>query len=116
MPPRKIIQIQLPPIQPDRCVDCPLLGIIPKDYPRPKNSKETMICIGTMEAMSKRGARLRVSKRDIHHPLKHYCDSRWDAWMKLPGRQLGISTQAYNDYRVPYEPHVQLKIKFHNKK
>lgn len=113
MPKRNIIQIQLPPIKPDRCVDCPLLGIVPKTYPRPKNSKETMLCLGTMEAMSQRGSKVKASSRDAHHPLSRWCDNRWEAWMRLPNRKLGISIQAYNECRIPYEQTLQLVIKFH---
>lgn len=113
MPRRNIIQIQLPPEQPDCCAECPLLGCVPKYVARPKNSKETMVCIGTMEAMSQRGSRVRASKRDACHPLRRPCDSRWHSWMQLPMRKLGVNTQTYNDCRIPYECSLQLQIKFH---
>jgi hypothetical protein len=113
MPKRNIIQIQLPSEQPDCCAECPLLGVVPSYVARPKNSKETMVCCGTMDAITQRGSRVRASQRDTNHPLHRPCDSRWHSWMQLPGRKLGISTQTYNDCRIPYEGTLQLQIKFH---
>ena len=113
MPKRNIIQIQLPMKQPDCCAECPLLGLIPKTVARPKNSKETHVCLGTMEAMSQRGSRVRASQRDSKHPLRRPCDSRWHSWQQLAARKLGIPTQHYNECRIPYECTLQLQIKFH---
>ena len=80
---------------------------------RPKNSKETHVCIGTMEALTQRGSKVRASQRDTNHPLHRPCDNRWRAWLALPGRKLGVNTQTYNDCRIPYECTLQLQIKFH---
>lgn len=113
MPKRNIVQIQLPPEQPDCCAECPLLGLVPKYVSRPKNSKETLVCCGTMEAITQRGSKVRASNRDTNHPLHRPCDNRWHSWMQLAGRKLGISTQTYNDCRIPYECTLQLQIKFH---
>ena len=113
MPRRNIITIQLPPTQPDCCAECPLLGLVPKTVKRPKNSKETHVCLGTMDALTKRGTHVRVSNRDVNHPWKRPCDPRWDAWMQLSGRKIGVSVQAYNECRIPYECTLQLQIKFH---
>ena len=113
MPKRNIIQIQLPPEQPDCCAECPLLGLVPNYVARPKNSKETHVCLGTMEAITQRGSRVRASSRDSNHPWKRPCDNRWPAWMQLAGRKLGISIQYYNDCRIPYENTLQLQIRFH---
>jgi hypothetical protein len=114
MPKRNIVLIQLPAEKPDCCAECPLLGTMPKYVARPKNSKETYVCCGILEARTQRGARVRASNRDSNHPLRRPCDNRWNAWMQLPGRKLGISTQTFNDCRIPYENTLQLKIKFHN--
>ena len=113
MPKRNIIQIQLPAEQPDCCAECPLLGLVPNYVSRPKNSKETHVCLGTMEAITQRGSRVRASSRDTNHPWKRPCDNRWRAWLQLPNRKLGISIQTYNDCRIPYENTLQLQIKFH---
>ena len=113
MPRRNIIQIQLPPEQPDCCAECPLLGLVPSYVARPKNSKETHVCLGTMDAITQRGSRVRASSRDSNHPWKRPCDNRWKAWTQLAGRKLGISIQSYNDCRIPYEATLQLQIKFH---
>ena len=115
MPKRNITKVKLPPLQPDCCAECPLLGLVPKHISRPKNSKETHVCIGTMEALTARGTKVRASKRDSNHPLNRPCDRRWDGWMALPNRELGVSIQHYNDCRIPYEQTLQLVIKFHTK-
>ena len=113
MPKRNIVQIQLPPEQPDCCAECPLLGLVPKYVARPKNSKETHVCCGTMDALTQRGTKVRASQRDTNHPWHRPCDSRWHSWMQLPQRKLGISIQTFNDCRIPYECTLQLRIKFH---
>lgn len=113
MPKQNKVLVELPPEQPDCCAECPLLGVVPKYVPRPKDSKETLMCCGTMDGITKRGSRVRASERDSHHPLRRWCDSRWHSWMQLPGRKLPLSTQIYNDCRIPYECTLSLKIKFH---
>ena len=68
--PRRIYQtVKLPVQQPDRCLDCKLLGMIPPEEREPR-SQETMVCLGTGDAMSARFARSRASMRDSKHPLK----------------------------------------------
>lgn len=112
MPKRNIVKIQLPPVQPDCCQECPLLGMVPKVL-RPKGSKETLVCIGTMEAMTPPTSRVRASKRDSKHPLHRPCDNRWHAWMTLPMRKLGVGIEQYNECRLPFEQSLQMVIKFH---
>ena len=115
MPKRNIVQITLPPEKPDCCAACPLVGLIPKHL-RQHRSKETHVCLGTMEALTGRGIRVRASSRDSNHPLRRPCDNRWNAWMTLPGRKIGISNVSYIQCRIPYEQGLQLQIKFHNNK
>lgn len=112
MPKRNLIQIKLPPMQPDCCAECPLLGIVPQAMRQPR-SKETMVCLGTMEAMTRIGSRVRASQKDANHKLHRPCDRFYQAWLRLPKMSLGISVQAYNECRVPYEQGLQLVIKFH---
>lgn len=112
MPKRNIIQIKLPPMQPDCCAECPLLGEIPNEL-RQHRSKETMVCLGTMEAMTRIGSRVRASQKDVNHKLHRPCDNKYSAWLRLPKMQLGIQIKAYNECRVPYEQGLQLQIKFH---
>lgn len=114
MPKRNIVLIQLPAQKPDCCVDCPLLGIVPKNIQRPKNSKETMVCMGTLEALTQRGTKIRESSRTPTHPLHRPCDKVWSAWMGLPNKKLGVSVQTYNECRIPYNATLKLKIKFHS--
>ena len=108
-----IQKVLLPSSQPDCCAECPLLGLVPKYVARPKNSKETHVCIGTMEALTQRGSKIRASQRDEHHPLRRPCDSRWDMWMTLPRRILNVNRVYYRDCRLPYETTLQMQIKFH---
>lgn len=112
--PKNKTPMHLPPEQPDCCFDCPLCGLIPKDCPdKPKGSKETHVCLATWEAMSGRGIKVRASKRDSHHPLKRPCDTKWEAWMKLPERCYLLPDVVYLHYRLPFENGLQFKIKFH---
>ena len=61
MPKKNFIKVKIAPVQPDRCTDCPLLGIVPK-HQRPKGSLETYVCIPTRHAMTSRLIRSRVSE------------------------------------------------------
>ena len=100
MPKRNIVQIKLPAEKPDCCATCPLVGLVPK-HMRQHRSKETHVCLGTMEALTGRGVQVRASNRDSNHPLRRPCDNRWAAWMTLPGRKLGISNVSYIQCRIP---------------
>ena len=111
-----IQKVQLPPTKPDCCADCPLLGLIPKNAPRPKNSKETRLCIGTAEALSERKSVKRESEStDPKHPLKRPCDDHWDRWMTYPQRILQVNKALYRDSRDPYMSNLYPPIKFHTK-
>ena len=46
MPKRLSVMVKLPEEQPDRCLDCPLLGVIPIEK-RKHGSKKTHVCLGT---------------------------------------------------------------------
>ena len=41
---KNYISVKLAIEQPNRCIDCPLLGLIPKQQ-RPKGSKESHVCL-----------------------------------------------------------------------
>lgn len=115
--PRGTTLIKLPPIQPDCCAECPLIGKIPKDQPgRPRGSKENHVCLGTWEAISGRGITVRASQKDVHHPLHRPCDLKYDTWLQLNDRMFAIPDAAYLKYRLPYEQGLQYQIKFHNEK
>ena len=60
MPKRNIVQLTLPPEKPDCCATCPLVGLVPKHL-RQHRSKETHVCLGTMEALTGRGIQVRAS-------------------------------------------------------
>ena len=108
-----IQKVPLPPEKPDRWIDCPLLGLVPKYVARPKNSKETHVCIGTREALTQRSTKIRASEKDKNHPLKRPCDLYWDTWMTNPRRILIVNRETYRECRGPYEATLQMNIKFH---
>ena len=95
MPKRNIVQIKLPAEKPDCCATCPLVGLVPKHL-RQHRSKETHVCLGTMEALTGRGIQVRASGRDSNHPLRRPCDNRWEAWMTLPGLKLHMKASKRN--------------------
>jgi len=115
MPKRSIIQIQIPERQPDRCLDCPLLGLVPKQQ-LPKGCLETYVCMATRNAMTARLVRSRVSEADSKHPRHRWCELYWPVWAKLPNRKFGVSYRCYIEERVPFEAKMQLPIIFHGKK
>ena len=53
MPKRIFVKVKLPPQQPDRCLDCPLLGLIPEEE-RKHNSKKTYVCMKMAKALAGR--------------------------------------------------------------
>lgn len=122
---------QLPPEQPDRCELCPLVGIIPEEDRRP-GLRERYCCLGIYgpefdeygdPVKDANGCQRvgfpRIKTKGIHnsarawqqsgHLLHRPCDNLWAAWMTLPGRILGIPTDIYTTYRIPYEHEQQMK-------
>lgn len=83
MPKKIFTPIKLPKLQPDCCMDCPLLGLIPKEE-REFGSQETLVCLATHHAMNARIARSKKSEHTPKHPLKRYCDNDWDRWQLEP--------------------------------
>ena len=114
MPKRNFINQKLPLPKPDCCAECPLLGSIPQEA-RKYGSYETLVCLGTMDAMTQRQSKIRASRRDSKHPLHRYCDTRWQAWTLLEGHEFPISIESYNRYRLPYEMSFQPLIRFHKR-
>ena len=110
---KNFIKVKIAPVRYDRCLDCPLLGRIDKSL-RPKGSLETYICIPTRHAMTSRLIRSRVSEADAKHPRHRYCEKLWDAWQRLPNREVMIPVRAYIEERLPLEASLQLPIIFHN--
>lgn len=117
MPKRNFVKVKLPALQPDRCLDCPLLGLVPKAV-LPKGSLETYVCIGTFDAMTARYAKSRVSEADKKHPRHRWCEKYWPAWMQLPNMEFPVSCKAYNELRLPFDRQLQLQlpIRFNSKR
>ncbi len=113
MPRQAIVPMKLPAEQPDTCAECPLCGLIPKEQ-RQEGIRQGFVCLGVLgEPLTSKGIhssarKTKLKNRKLHRP----CDSRWDAWMQLPGRQFGISYANYLHYRLPFEQRNQLVIKF----
>ena len=112
MPKRNVIKVKIPALQPDCCMHCPLLGIVPK-HQRPKGSLETYVCIPTRNAMTSRLVRSKVSEADPKHPRHRFCEKMWDAWALLPNREFMMPVRAYIEERLPLESSLQLPIIFH---
>ena len=114
MPKRLSVFVKLPEKQPDRCQDCPLLGLIPMEM-RKHGSKKTHVCLGTypdLKAIAKRKTSLRKSDETRSKPLVRPCDKLWHAWIKLPKRQFPLNINAYNKFRQPYINALQYTIDF----
>ena len=115
MPKRNVIKVRIPEKRPDCCIQCPLLGIVPK-HQRPKGSMETYVCIATRNAMTARLVRSKVSEADSKHPRHRFCERMWDAWTKLPNREFMMPVRAYIEERLPLEASWQLPIIFHSER
>lgn len=113
--PKKIFQdIRLPEHEPDRCIECPLLGLIP-ECDRQKGSQQIHVCLGTAESLSKRMAEARKSAKDAKHQLDRPCRSGlWQIWQEKdikPG-YVTVRVVDYVKYRMPQINSGQLYIKF----
>lgn len=110
---KAIVHMTLTQEQPDTCAECPLCGVIPKEQ-RKRGARQSFVCLGVLgEALTSKGihssaSAYKAKNRKLHRP----CDSRWEAWAQLPGRQFGISYANYLNYRLPYEQRSQLIIKW----
>ena len=111
MPKRNFIPTQLAPIQYDRCIDCPLCGLIPETE-RKEGKRKKYVCMGTMKALTSKGVWIKASKRDQKHPLHRPCDTYWPAWMTLVRHEFALSMILYTKYRLPFEQSIQPKIDF----
>ncbi len=111
---KNYISVKLAIEQPNRCIDCPLLGLIPKQQ-RPKGSKESHVCLATAEAMGARFVRIKASERDSRHPLIRPCDALWYIWTRNPNREYRLRWDRYLQYRQPFEQGQQMQINFHTK-
>lgn len=111
MPKKIYTRVQLPADKPDRCWDCPLLGVIPRDE-RPAGSKLTHVCLGSRGALSGRGVKVRASEKDSHHPWRRPCDDKWAVWQTFPGRKLGIDTRWLARYREPFVQSLEMEINY----
>ena len=111
MPKKLFVMVKLPPAQPDRCLDCPLLGLIPEEE-RKHNSKKTHVCIRLMKALARRKVKIRASDETRTKKLVRPCDKIFAAWLELPKREIGVPVASYNRYRVPLESLQQLTIDF----
>lgn len=129
MPKKVYTPRQLPPEQPDCCERCPLVGIIPKEERR-SGVRERYYCLGIYgpefdengnPVIDENGCQRigfpRIKTKGVRNSAKSWkakghllhrpCDNIWDAWMTLPGKLLGIPTDTYIKYRIPFE-HEQM--------
>ena len=102
MPKKVYTKVKLSRIQPDCCMDCPLLGEIPKEE-KQKGSQANLVCLGTHYAMSARAAKSKASEHDTKHPLKRPCDGEWERWLEAPYfGEIPIRTIDISRYRDPF--------------
>ena len=113
MPKRNLIKIKVEREQPDACVQCPFIGLVPK-YRLDYGEQNTHVCIATRKAMTARKARSKRSQADAKHPRHRDCDELWEAW-----RERGyfcVPQTAYISERMPWEEGQQLPIIFPEKR
>lgn len=105
--------------EPDRCIDCPLLGLIP-ERERQYGSQQSHVCLGTRESLSERMIRARQSEKKNGRKLDRPCSRMklWQVWQEkddLPGI-MRVRTVDYNLYRLGYIQSGQMPIKFRKPK
>ena len=103
------------PQPPDCCADCPLIGIIPKEYRR-KGVRQSYCCLGVYphEPLTSKGITVKASdKRErTGHIWHRVCDDRWAVWWESSDHTLSISKDSYKLCRLPYENRHQLAFNF----
>lgn len=115
MPKKLFVNVRLPLGQPDCCEECPLVALIPKEQRR-RGSKETLVCLGTHEAMTLIGSKIRRSeRRGTSHPWKRPCDEKWEMWQSNLRGVFPVRKVDYAMYRQPFEQRSQMIIKFHTR-
>lgn len=92
MPTPILIKVQLAPERYERCKDCPLCGLIPKDE---RKGGFKYVCLGTMYTISNEDFEGKTKSRN--------CDNRWGIFMQLPKRRYGIIDKLYQKFRLPFE-------------
>ena len=102
--------------QPDRCDQCPLLGLIPEGQ---RQGKWTHVCCATGDPLTRVGIRINARERkvkDPKHPWSRGCDALWaDWWHANPHHTYRIPIDRYIAWRQPYEHSLGLRINFPKK-
>ena len=93
MPKQTFIKVQLAPERYDRCKDCPLCGLVPKEE-RMENYK--YVCLATMRGMTSEY----IEQSDQENKP---CGERWEAFMKLPDRIYHLHQDLHQRFRLPFE-------------
>ena len=103
-------QIILTAEPPDSCYECPMLGLIPEGQ---RDGKWTHVCCATGDALTGRGIKVKVSKKDAKHPWHRPCDGIWKSWWNAsPHHTFTIPLDRYITWRQPYSYSLGLKINF----
>lgn len=108
------IKIRIPQQQPDRCKDCPLIGVIPEEH-RAKGVRQSYCCLGVYphEALTSKGITVSAkAKASTGHLLHRPCDDRWGTWWESRDHAVIISKDSYRYCRLPYENRQQLAFNF----
>ena len=119
MPKIIFIDIPLREDEPDRCMDCPLLGLIP-ERERQYCSQQSHVCLGTRESLSERMIRARQSEKKNGRKLDRPCSrmNLWQVWQEKEEKPgiMTVRTVDYNLYRLGYVKSGQMPIKFRKPK
>ena len=113
----KIIFTDIPLVEdePDRCLDCPLLGLIPKDE-REFGRQQSHVCLSTRESLSERMIKARRTDKDDKHKLDRPCTRAglWQVWQEKEAKPgiMVVRAVDYNKYRLGYVQSGQMPIKF----
>ena len=94
----------------DSCYECTMLGLIPEGQ---RDGKWTHVCCATGDALTGRGIKVKVSKKDAKHPWHRPCDGIWKSWWEAtPHHTFTIPLDRYITWRQPYSFSLGLKINF----
>lgn len=114
MPKTIFKRVTLPPAQPDKCSRCPLLGLRPERELK-KGERQAYCCLGifthegfpplTSKGIERSKEAYKKAQRKLHRP----CDDRWDVWMTLPRREVGVLYEAFIERRIRYEQELEKK-------
>lgn len=101
------VKIEIPTIQPDTCLKCPLIGMIPKNI-RQKGKRQAYCCLGVLphKPLTSKGIGVSANNKRKTGHLKHrVCDDKWEVWRRMYGDYFPLNEKSYQ-YRKDYEEKI----------